>query len=230
MSLRNQPYMPLYVQDFLTDEKLAECSAEATGVYIRLLCIMHKSKEYGTILLQQKYWQTDKQIENFAKKLAKHMPYEIKVIHRALHELIEETVIEVKECKLLQKRMIRDNEISELRSSAGKKGAFAKHFAKANVLANSESEYEDENEAKTKEIGGAGERDKNPAFMDKAKIEKLCVDKLGKMATTKTICAVLIIVPEKMWWVIDKFLKKTYPASPEGYNKAIEALKKKKKG
>ena len=43
MALRDQPYLPLYVQDFLTDEKLAECSAMATGVYIRLMCIMHKS-------------------------------------------------------------------------------------------------------------------------------------------------------------------------------------------
>jgi len=47
MALRDQPYLPLYVQDFLTDEKLMECSAETTGVYIRLLCILHKQKEYG---------------------------------------------------------------------------------------------------------------------------------------------------------------------------------------
>ncbi len=54
MALRNQPYFPLYVQDFLTDEKLAECSAESTGVYIRLMCILHKSEEYGCILLKTK--------------------------------------------------------------------------------------------------------------------------------------------------------------------------------
>ena len=46
MSLRNQPYIPLYVQDFMTDERLNECSAAANGVYIRLMCLMHKSEEY----------------------------------------------------------------------------------------------------------------------------------------------------------------------------------------
>ena len=44
MALRDQPYIPLYVQDFMTDEKLSECSAESTGVYIRVMCIMHKSQ------------------------------------------------------------------------------------------------------------------------------------------------------------------------------------------
>ena len=58
MALRDQPYLPLYVQDFLTDEKLIECSASATGVYIRVMCIMHKSDPYGMILLKQKDKQT----------------------------------------------------------------------------------------------------------------------------------------------------------------------------
>ena len=39
MALRDQPYLPLYVLDFLVDEKLAYCSAESTGVYIRLMCM-----------------------------------------------------------------------------------------------------------------------------------------------------------------------------------------------
>jgi hypothetical protein len=61
MALRDQPYFPLYVRDFLTDEKLAECSAQATGVYIRLLCLMHKSEHYGKILLRQKSRQIEQQ-------------------------------------------------------------------------------------------------------------------------------------------------------------------------
>ena len=54
MSRREQPYIPLYAMDFLTDEKLRECSAESVGVYIMLMCVMHKQEEYGTILLRQK--------------------------------------------------------------------------------------------------------------------------------------------------------------------------------
>lgn len=154
MALRNQPYLPLYIQDFLTDEKLIECSAQATGVYIRLMCIMHKSEEYGTILLRQNDQQTTQQILNFARKLSKQMPYEIEIINISLQELIEQKVIEIIDNKLIQKRMVKDNELSEKRKLSGKKGGFAtakmvasaKDFAKAKMVANTENEIEYENE------------------------------------------------------------------------------------
>jgi len=146
MALRDQPYLPLYVQDFLTDEKLNECSALAHGIYIKLMCLMHKSDEYGTILLKQKYKQSTKPIENFACKLAKHFPFSKGEIIEGLTELINEKVIEINEDKIWQKRMIRDNEISLIRAEAGKKGGEkTQKFAKAKVKANSEYEYEDEN-------------------------------------------------------------------------------------
>ena len=149
MALRDQPYLPLYVQDFLTDEKLIECSAESTGVYIRLLCVLHKSEEYGKILLKQKDKQTDKQMENFALKLLKQMPYQIDVIKRSLEELISEGVLQIEDDVLYQKRMVRDNIISLKRAESGKKGGektqFALNFAKAKRQANTEDETEDEN-------------------------------------------------------------------------------------
>ena len=158
MSLRDQPYLPLYVQDFLTDEKLIECSAAATGVYIRIMCIMHKSEQYGKILLRQKPWQ----IKNFAIKLAKHLPFEIFEIEECLTELIESGVLSIQENALIQKRMVIDNELSIKRSISGSKGANAKwgknNFAKANLMANSmangmandmaNTEIENENENK----------------------------------------------------------------------------------
>lgn len=151
MSLRNQPYIPLYIQDFLTDEKLAECSASACGVYIRIMCLMHKSDEYGTILLKQKDKQTDNQIKNFACKIAKFLPYSIEVIFESLTELISEKVLYLDEDKLIQKRMVYDNGISIVRSKSGKAGgeksSFAKAKSKPKELANSENE--NENESKT---------------------------------------------------------------------------------
>jgi len=143
MALRDQPYIPLYVQDFLTDEKLNECSAEATGVYIKVMCVMHKSKEYGTILLKQKDKQNKKQVKNFACKLVKHLPYTELVILHGLEELLTEDVLFIQGDKLCQKRMIKDNNISIKRSKSGKKGGLkTQEFAKANVQANSESEDE----------------------------------------------------------------------------------------
>lgn len=167
MALRDQPYLPLYVQDFLTDEKLNECSAESVGVYIMLMCVMHKSEDYGTILLRQKDKQTGWQISDFARKLVRHLPYSEEVIERALTELLEEGVLNIEGDRLYQKRMVKDGEISEKRSRAGKKGAKAKYtnesaeakavacandFAMAKPMANSEYEneyeyeYENDNE------------------------------------------------------------------------------------
>jgi hypothetical protein len=172
MALRDQPYIPLYIQDFLTDEKLMECSASATGVYIRVMCLMHKSEDYGTILLKQKDKQTDKQIKNFALKLAKFLPYDLLIIESALDELIIENVLQIEGDLLLQKRMVKDNEISAKRATAGANGGkktqgnnknFASNFAKAKNKANTEYENENENEVET--INKKGTK--------KQKIEKL---------------------------------------------------------
>ena len=152
MALRDQPYLPLYVQDFLTDEKLMECSASATGVYIRVLCIMHKSDEYGTILLKQKDKQTDNQIKNFALKLAKYLPYNADEIMSGILELLNEGVLQSGGDKLIQKRMVKDNEISIIRAKSGKKGGDKNPFAKAKIKAKvkaksqAKSEIEDINE------------------------------------------------------------------------------------
>jgi len=148
MALRDQPYLPLYIQDFLTDEKLMECSAAATGVYIRIMCVMHKSDPYGTILLRQKDKQTGQQIQDFAAKLARHFPYPLDTILLALGELLAEKCLFIEGDYLVQKRMVRDGEISLTRSKSGSKGgAITKEklvkFALAKPAANPEVENED---------------------------------------------------------------------------------------
>lgn len=155
VALRDQPYLPLYVQDFMTDENLAECSAAANGVFIRTMCLMHKSENYGIILLKQKDKQCDDQTMNFAIKLNMHLPYERGIIYDALNELIEQKVLRIDGDQLIQKRMVKDSILSQKRSVSGKKGAQKKSskgndFALANEKAkykqNTENEIEDENE------------------------------------------------------------------------------------
>lgn len=138
MSRREQPYIPLYAQDFLTDEKLRECSASSVGVYIMLMCVMHKQEEYGTIILRQKDRQGGDIIEDFAAKLAKHLPFSVSVICDALRELLDEDVIQMDGDRLLQKRMVRDADVSEKRSAAGRKGSTSTNtkFAAAKQAAN----------------------------------------------------------------------------------------------
>ena len=146
MALRNQPYIPLYVQDIMTDEKLNECSASTHGIYIKgIMCLMHKSETYGKLLLKQKYKQSKKQSRNFACQLVKHLPYSVDEIDHAIDELIEEKVCYYDSDYLCQKRMIRDNDLSIKRASAGKKGGdkTGNKFALAKDEANTEYRNED---------------------------------------------------------------------------------------
>ena len=153
MSLRNSPYLPLYVQDFLTDEKLIDCSASANGVYIRLMCILHKSEPYGKILLKQKYKQNESMCLNFASMLLRQMPYSMSEIRDGLEELLDNKIIEIDGDYLLQKRMVKDGELSEKRAVAGKKGGkksfeicLSKMSSKSESKNISKSEANSENE------------------------------------------------------------------------------------
>lgn len=153
MALRNSPYLPLYVQDFMTDEKLVDCSASANGVYIRLMCILHKSEPYGKILLKQKYKQSESMCLNFASMLLRQMPYSMSEIHDGLEELLDNKIIEIDGDYLLQKRMVKDGELSEKRAVAGKKGGkksleicFSKMSSKSESKNISKSEANSENE------------------------------------------------------------------------------------
>ena len=153
MALRNSPYLPLYVQDFLTDEKLVDCSASANGVYIRLMCILHKSEPYGKILLKQKYKQNESMCLNFASMLLRQMPYSMSEIHDGLEELLDNKIIEIEGDYLLQKRMVKDGELSEKRAVAGQKGGkksleicLSKMSSKSESKNISKSEANSENE------------------------------------------------------------------------------------
>lgn len=113
---------------------------------------MHKSTEYGTILLKQKDQQKESNRLNFAIKLARLLPFTMEEIHAAINELTDEEVLIIEDNKMLQKRMVKDNEVSQVRSEAGKKGGFATNLATAKPTAkpkaNTEGEYESENESK----------------------------------------------------------------------------------
>lgn len=119
MALKDQPYFPLYVHDIMADEKLIECSAETHGVYLRLLCLLHKEEDYGSIKLKAKYKQTESKIEAFACLLERRMPFSFDEINRSLSELIEYDVIQFNGEKLSQKRMVKDGDVSVKRARAG---------------------------------------------------------------------------------------------------------------
>jgi hypothetical protein len=136
MALRDQPYLPLYIQDVLTDEKLVECSAESHGVYFLLLCILHKQEKYGLLCLKQKYKQNSNKVKSFALMLCRQMPFQAETIESALIELIDENVLSLGNDCLFQKRMVNDGELSILRTEVGKKGGsvVTKQYGKKGFL------------------------------------------------------------------------------------------------
>lgn len=161
MALRDQPYIPLYVQDIMTDEKLNECTAATHGIYIKgVMCLMHKSEYYGKILLKQKYKEIASKENDKAYGLSfqldKHLPYTQLEIYSALRDLEVEKVCYWEGDFFCQKRMITDNELSLKRAKSGKKGGEKtqennKEFAKANKQASSENEYVIDNEIEINE-------------------------------------------------------------------------------
>lgn len=146
MALRDQPYIPLYVDDFISDEKLRLCSAEAHGVYTLILLNMHKMDEYGVIKLSRRDKKSDSQIINFASLLLALLPFEFDVIERSLDELVDRGVLTINGDTLYQKRMRNDGKLSETRAQAGSKGGKTKAKRKQN-----ESKTPSKSEAKNEQ-------------------------------------------------------------------------------
>ena len=234
MALRDQPYLPLYIQDYLTDEKLNECSPATQGVYIKLLCVLHKMEEYGTILLKQSDKQSNKQTKNFAIKFAKQITFPVETIEEALVELLDNGVMSLDGDILFQKRMVKDNKLSIIRAESGKKGgettwkkpSFAKANAKAKTIANSESEYENEsiyNDAFNK-FWEAYPKKRSKGQAEKA-FKKLKPDDL----LLKTILEKIELLKLTDDWKKDKGQFIPYPATwlnAKGWEDEIEAEKK----
>lgn len=124
------------------------------------MCRLHKSEEYGKILLKQKDKQNEQQILNFASVLAKHLPWPATTIAECLAELIDQSCLTLEGDTLFQKRMVYDGKLSDTRAISGnqgqakrnvnsKKNNFAVNFAEAKVKANTDIDNDIDNDNKT---------------------------------------------------------------------------------
>lgn len=170
MSLRNKPYLPLFVDDFANDEQLGQCSLSGVGLMIRVMCLMHKTEPYGKVLLKQKFEQTDSKTRNFALQFAKVMPHTVDEIEPALIDMLAEGVVQIEENYLVQRRMVRDNKLSEVRAAAAKGGEtkslkvkeFVDDFASTKGVANAGMEW---NGIEDKKIGVEKSKIEKPKFI-----------------------------------------------------------------
>lgn len=51
-----QPYIPWFPADWLRDADLARCSLAAQGAWIRMICLLHSSEEYGVFISGNEPW------------------------------------------------------------------------------------------------------------------------------------------------------------------------------
>lgn len=199
MPLNNQPYLPLYVDDWMNNSKLKLCSPGSHGLMISIMCLMHKEEEYGKILLKQKFKQTDKQISNFASQIAKQTSFDSLDVELYLDELITEKVLFFEDDYLICNRMVKMDKISKIRAGIGKQGGKQtqlkakkiinneKNFAKAKYEANTVIENviinDNNKDNKFKEITGHEKQlgmeivraTATEAWSDKAWVEQLAM-------------------------------------------------------
>jgi len=115
-----QPAVLFFVDDWMSDTELRCCSLKARGLWIEMLCIMHKSKRYGHLINE-----TGK-IE--AKTLARLVAAPYPDVASGLAELKRHGVYSTTPAGVIYcRRMARQEEISRKRAEAGRRGGRAKH-------------------------------------------------------------------------------------------------------
>lgn len=110
-----RPSFPFYPGDWLSNTELQSCSLSAQAVWIKLMCFLHKSKPYGTLMVNHKVVP----MVNLARMLG--LP--IEELTTYIQELEDAGVFKrTKEGAIKSNRMIRDEELRNLRAAGGSKG------------------------------------------------------------------------------------------------------------
>lgn len=135
----NRPAILFYVNDWIVD--MRGYSLEARGLWIEMLCLMHKSPKRG-YLIQANFQATSKQ------DLSSILGVDIKAVEKAWQELEYKNVFSITDDKIAYcRRMVKEQELKEQKIEAGRKGGIisSKHQAErsSRSQATLENEYED---------------------------------------------------------------------------------------
>jgi len=110
-----RPSFQFYPADWLRDTALRSCSTGARGLWIDMICYMHEGKPYGHLKVG------DKVI--LAENLARMVGETLEVVEGWLNELREAGVFDLtSEGVIFSRRMIRDENLRQIRASGGKLG------------------------------------------------------------------------------------------------------------
>lgn len=109
------PWMKFHPQDWRADERLRMCSLSARGLWLEMMCIMHRSEKYGFLLIAGKA-PTDTQ-------LAFQVGTTPEQVSQLLAELSTAEVYSATSSGVIySRRMVRDEKKSKINAKNGKKG------------------------------------------------------------------------------------------------------------
>jgi len=109
------PWMKFHPQDWRADERLRMCSLSARGLWLEMMCIMHRSEKYGFLLIAGKA-PTDTQ-------LAFQVGTTPEQVSQLLAELRTAEVYSATSSGVIySRRMVRDEKKSKINAKNGKKG------------------------------------------------------------------------------------------------------------
>lgn len=112
------PWMKFHPQDWRADERLRMCSLSARGLWLEMMCIMHRSEKYGFLLIAGKA-PTDTQ-------LAFQVGTTPEQVSQLLAELAAAEVYSATSSGVIySRRMVRDEKKSKINAKNGKKGGDA---------------------------------------------------------------------------------------------------------
>lgn len=112
------PWLKFHPQDWRADERLRLCSLAARGLWLEMMCIMHRSEKYGFLLIAGKT-PTDTQ-------LAFQVGTTPDEVVQLLAELRAAEVYSATSSGVIySRRMVRDEKKSKINAKNGKKGGDA---------------------------------------------------------------------------------------------------------
>ena len=121
-----RPSFQFYPADWLRDTGLRSCSTGARGLWIDMICFMHEGNPYGHLKVG------DKVI--LPENLSRMVGETLEVVNVWLNELKVAGVYDVAEDgSICSRRMIRDENLREIRALGGKKGGNPALISKTKV-------------------------------------------------------------------------------------------------
>lgn len=113
--MSNHRWSKFWWVDYENDDRLAACSFAAQGLWMRMLCLMHRGEEMGCLVVAARPMTT--------VDLAKRTGGEKRMVERLVTELEDNGVLS-RDARgvLFSRRMVRDEKISEKNIANGKLG------------------------------------------------------------------------------------------------------------